>query len=75
MQPIVWLNELQDTHLSEVGAACLQLRQLQGTKDSIQEGFVLPSSLLGYLVDSIDWQDSLLQDFPHLNLKFDLEPP
>jgi pyruvate, water dikinase len=75
MQPIVWLNELQDTHLSEVGAACLQLRQLQGTGCPIQEGFILPSPLLVHLVDSIDWQDTLLQDFPHLNLKFDLEDP
>jgi pyruvate, water dikinase len=73
MQPIVWLNELQDTHLSEVGVACLQLRQLQGTGCAIKEGFVLPSSLLVHLVDSIDWQNTLLQDFPHLNLKFDLE--
>jgi pyruvate, water dikinase len=75
MQPIVWLNELQDTHLSEVGRACLQLRQLQGTGYPIQEGFVLSSSLLAHLVDSIDWQDILLQDFPRLNLKFNLEDP
>jgi pyruvate,water dikinase len=75
MQPIVWLNELQDTHLSEVGAACLQLRQLQEARYPIQDGFVLPSPLLAHLVDSIDWQDTLLQDFPHLNLKFDLEDP
>jgi pyruvate, water dikinase len=75
MQPILWLNELQDTHLAEVGVTCLQLRQLQAIGCPIQEGFVLPSSLFDYLVNHITWQDTLLQDFPHLNLKFDLKDP
>lgn len=75
MQPIIWLNELRDTHLPEVGPACLRLRQLQVTGHPIQEGFILPSTVLANLVDSIDWPDTLLQDFPHLNLKFDLEDP
>jgi pyruvate, water dikinase len=75
MQPLVWLNELQDTHLSQVGAACLLLRQLQKEGCPIQPGFILPSPLLDFLCTKMDWQDTLLQDFLHLNLKLDVEDP
>ncbi|MEM9213610.1 MAG: putative PEP-binding protein [Cyanobacteria bacterium P01_F01_bin.150] len=75
MQHLYWLNQLQTQHRSLVGETAYTLGVASQAQYPVLPGIVVSSSSFWQFLESINWSDPLLADFPHSPLHLDMENP
>jgi pyruvate, water dikinase len=70
INPLLWLEQLQDSACSLAGDQLVQLGHMLQSGLSVRSGFVISDAVMQECWTHIVWSDQVLQDFPYLRLNF-----
>lgn len=68
--PLLWLGQNLEQH--PVGVQLHELNQWQLSDGFVRTGFIVSDAVMQSVWTQVHWTDKALQDFPYLNLNFDL---
>ena len=75
MTNLYWLDKIQPSDRDAVGEKAFYLSCLLAQNHPALPGFVVPATTFSQFLESIDWLEPLLADWPHSSLHLNVDEP